>query len=234
MTKRKVIDMKPLDLSIFEKFEFVHGAGDYQGRRVCIMSALYLATEIAAGHTTLEDSIMSDDDWDSLADDLQKGRVRAQTRDRVSCVDDVIRDHCITRNDNTDDPAEAREWAMKTMPRITGTNLGDAFSTKIRKAKYSVIEQDFFASRLAQLREQVKKTTHQSRAGREVREDVKDLEAYLDPDRYSSGVNNRNAMAFMDAQLDAMLAVAHAERERRDRVNAARRAKAAKEPAIVR
>jgi len=58
-----VEEMKPLDFSILDGFEIGHGAGRYYNHRVCIMSALFLVTEIAAGRVTLEQAIMSDRDW---------------------------------------------------------------------------------------------------------------------------------------------------------------------------
>jgi len=47
-------EMKPLDFSILDGFEIGHGAGRYYNHRVCIMSALFLVTEIAAGRVTDE------------------------------------------------------------------------------------------------------------------------------------------------------------------------------------
>lgn len=98
----------PLDFSLLEGFSFGQGAGNYQDRRACVMSALYLVTQIAEGKTT-------------LADVLEKGDDALELKDSVTYVAPILRDFCIQRNDRGEDEAERRVWAMGLMPRLVGT-----------------------------------------------------------------------------------------------------------------
>jgi hypothetical protein len=101
-----------LDFSILDGFTFGTGAGRYSEKRACIMSGLYLVTQIAEGKITLDQAIAKD----------EEGEAEFEVNDRVTCVSPLVRDLVVHRNDlHSVSDEERKLWAMKTMPRIVGT-----------------------------------------------------------------------------------------------------------------
>jgi len=138
-----VEEMKPLDFSILDGFEIGHGAGRYYNHRVCIMSALFLVTEIAAGRVTLEQAIKDPDEGPHF-----------ETRDSVNCVSWTLRSLAIQRNDyKPQDERSRRSWAMALMPRLVGTAYSGPRETGEENQEYERKLEEI--EKLARLKENV-------------------------------------------------------------------------------
>jgi hypothetical protein len=212
-------EMKPLDLSIFQNFTFVEGTvGNYEMKEVCIMSALYLATQIALGKTTLQESIMSDDDWRTLAEETDLRR-RPRATDKVACVAGSIRDLCIERNDTTHSDVDRRAWAMVMMTQVTGTYMGAAFEYKIADHDTKFSRDKWRTEYRAHLEKMVEVTSPFSKEGTEIRSRLAKVEV-------GSWYEAPLSLEWLDARIYNMINFCHKERDRRERTNAARRAKA--------
>lgn len=231
---RRNESIKPVDLSVFDGFKFDADVGDYSEKRVCIMSALYLATEIALGHTTLEAAIASDGDfekWDALR--AAGIRVNPDARDKVLCVSDVIRSVAIHRNDETRDERERKEWAIRTMPRLLGTYLGLAFEKKLGALAVLLSSEEHIRKWLGdyKLLIEAERATLNSRTKRAktIKHTLEEIGFHLGRDYIGSTDEFENPLeiAYLDAKLDAILTMAETERDKRDRANAARRGKVA-------
>jgi hypothetical protein len=220
-------DLKPIDFSIFKDFEFIGGVGNYSKKQVCIMSALHLATEISLGNTTLEASIMSAGDWWELSQEQQKGlKRRIEATDKVMCVSDAIRDLAIGRNYNTADMEARRAWASALMPRLLGTYLGEKFDEKLRQLREHFPLRPFLEGYVKKLQDERATLDPRTKRAREITDLVDHATGqlshdYIDREDFKSPLE----VALYDAMLDLLIDAAKTERERRDRVNAARQAK---------
>jgi hypothetical protein len=132
MSKKKMT-LLPVDLSIFaQDWKFVAGVGNYNHKQACIMSALYLATKIAEGKTTLEKvlaPIPKNDDY--YTDPLPE-------QDRVTCVSDLLRDALVERNDSFENEDARTKWAIPLLPRVLGTKLGNKFEQKVKQKLFDL------------------------------------------------------------------------------------------------
>lgn len=229
----KTTEIKPLDLSIFKDFKFVPAVGDYHDKQVCIMSALYLATQIALGKTTLEDAILSRDERDEIEGETGQDVKRFYATDQVDCVSGYIRDVCISRNDENVGVDKRKEWALSMMPKIVDTYRGQKFEERISYIANRFDAFNFLVKYKPKLEQLVASSPPNSKLGRRWRSDLRETESLLalreeggfSPDPLDDSWSTSLRLAFEDAKIEAMAAFSHAERDRRDRSNAARRAK---------
>jgi len=135
MSKSKKKALPPVDLKFLRKFDFIDSVGDVASREVCVMSGLYLATEIAAGKITLKEALEGYPDGSYV-----------EMTDRVDCVHPILNTLAIHRNDAFIDPKKRKAWALKTLPRLLGTKgnakneirlnrIAEVVMEKIRDAK---------------------------------------------------------------------------------------------------
>jgi hypothetical protein len=117
--------LTPVDLSFLGEWKFVQGVGYYAHKEACIMSALFLAVKIAEGKVTLDQVLVEKYDPPSKA---------LGEYDHVSCVSKTLRDAVVERNDGFNSDDARKEWALKMLPRLLGTALGDTFEKKLRQA----------------------------------------------------------------------------------------------------
>jgi hypothetical protein len=127
-----------VSFNFLKDFEFEHGVGEYDSKRICIMSGANLATKIAEGKTTLGAVIGIVQLYEELEDLLsvysptkkQERRIEKleellasipEESDNVSCVSPTLQDLLILRNDTTEDLTELKKWALAMLPRILGT-----------------------------------------------------------------------------------------------------------------
>lgn len=90
---------------IFRDWDFVDDRGDYATHTACAMSAAVALVRLRAGEPL------------------------GEATDHLDCVDEVIRQLVITRNDKTPDH-ERKAWALGVIPRIIDTAQGAAVSRK--------------------------------------------------------------------------------------------------------
>lgn len=168
MAKAKVKEtLPPVDLTFLWEWDFVGGTGDYQHQRVCIMSALYLATEIAAGRTTLAIALGKEEPpEDNLETEYPVERITEQ--DRVSCVSPTLRTLVVQRNDHFDegrddaDP-ERKAWALALLPKLLGTDRGPGMEKRLRAVRTKAAAA-FEKAQARKLREKEKKDRAEAEA----------------------------------------------------------------------
>lgn len=214
--------IKPLDLSIFKDFTFSGGAGEYGEKQVCIMSALHLATQIALGQTTLEEAIMSRAEFE----ERWSNREQIEESDQVECVSETVRDLCIARNDIMVDTGARKEWAMRMMPRIVATNLGDKFEAKVENfAEFLEVRPWLTERRDELIAEKSKAGDWRTSEYRAISRQIRDIENILERIIImESSLSGKLQLDWLDEKIERILEFIGIEKAKRDKRAATRAA----------